>query len=65
MTTQIGTAYRARAPFASCWGGPTAAVPAQAPVPFATVKASHQSGSLMIRTDVNVWPLSPKDWSTG
>ena len=66
MTMQIGSAYRARAPFAPCWGGLTAAAPAEISAPFAAVmKASQDSGSLMIRTDVNVWPLSPKDWSTG
>lgn len=65
MTMQFINAYSARALFGACWGGPNATSRAKTAVPFGTTKASHQSGSLMIRTGINVWPLSPEGWSTG
>jgi hypothetical protein len=64
VTTSYDTACSTRAPFAQRWTGFAAAPSAKVAVP-AAVKASHQSRRLMIGTKANVWPLSPKDGSTG
>lgn len=41
-----------------------AALTPAAPSPAGALKQGHQRFG-MTGTDINVWPLSPQDWSTG
>jgi hypothetical protein len=65
VTTPFDTTHRTRAPLAPCWAGFSAAASRKTAVPSALVKATHHGSSLMIGTDVNVWPLSPEGWLSG